>query len=191
MNLIWGDHNPDNSYFYYYYYYYWLRAMVYESTDHGSDVTCLAVPVVLFLLFCKKQINSNFVWKGDWKRYHRNRWRYIPFLSQRVRMFNEDSRSEIECYLWVHDKYHGIPSENVFHYKFLFPRILILEVQFNKLPVYICSIQETPVDTLSSTRKKVEENRLWLHDNNYHYCYIYIQNAVVHFLYTCTRRNIL
>lgn len=81
-------------------------------------------------------------------------------------MFNEDSRSEIECYLWVHDKYHGIPSENVFHYKFLFHRILILEVQFNKLPVYICSIQETPVDTLSSTRKKVEENRLWLHDNN-------------------------
>ena len=81
-------------------------------------------------------------------------------------MFNEDSRSEIECYLWVHDKYHGIPSENVFHYKFLFHRILILEVQFNKLPVYICSIQETPVDTLSSTKKKVEENRLWLHDNN-------------------------
>lgn len=81
-------------------------------------------------------------------------------------MFNEDSRSEIECYLWVHDKYHGISSENVFHYKFLFHRILILEVQFNKLPVYICSIQETPVDTLSSTRKKVEENRLWLHDNN-------------------------
>lgn len=81
-------------------------------------------------------------------------------------MFNEDSRSEIECYLWVHDKYHGIPSENVFHYKFLFHRILILKVQFNKLPVYICSIQETPVDTLSSTRKKVEENRLWLHDNN-------------------------
>jgi len=37
--------------------------MVYESIDHGYDVTCHAVPVVLFLVFrkkkyyCKKQID--------------------------------------------------------------------------------------------------------------------------------------
>ena len=29
-------------------------SMVYESIDHGNDVTCHAVPVVLFLVFCKK-----------------------------------------------------------------------------------------------------------------------------------------
>ena len=40
--------------------------MVYESIDHGNDITCHAVPVVLFLVFptkkkyCKKQINHNF-----------------------------------------------------------------------------------------------------------------------------------
>ena len=42
--------------------------MVYESIDHGNDVTCRhAVPVVLFLVFrkkgkcyCKKQIDHNF-----------------------------------------------------------------------------------------------------------------------------------
>ena len=28
--------------------------MVYESIDHGNDVTCHAVPVVLFLVFRKK-----------------------------------------------------------------------------------------------------------------------------------------
>ena len=45
------------------------RAMVYESIDHGSDITCPAVPVVLFLVFCKrnkcyckKQIDHNFPW---------------------------------------------------------------------------------------------------------------------------------
>ena len=32
----------------------WSRAMVYESIDHGNDVTCHAVPVVLFLSFRKK-----------------------------------------------------------------------------------------------------------------------------------------
>ena len=42
------------------------RAMVYESIDHGNDVTCHAVPVVLFLVFsknkcyCKKQIDHDF-----------------------------------------------------------------------------------------------------------------------------------
>ena len=41
--------------------------MVYESIDHGNDVTCHAVPVVLFLAFrkknkyyCKKQIDHTF-----------------------------------------------------------------------------------------------------------------------------------
>ena len=29
-------------------------AMVYESIDHGNDVTCHAVPVVLLLVFLKK-----------------------------------------------------------------------------------------------------------------------------------------
>ena len=29
---------------------------VYESIDHGSDVTCHAVPVVLFLVFRKKKL---------------------------------------------------------------------------------------------------------------------------------------
>ena len=45
----------------------WSRAKVYESIDHGNDVTCHAVPVVLFLAFCKKnqyyctkQIDHNF-----------------------------------------------------------------------------------------------------------------------------------
>ena len=33
---------------------YWSRAMVYESIDHGNDVTCHAEPVVLFLVFRKK-----------------------------------------------------------------------------------------------------------------------------------------
>ena len=28
--------------------------MVYESIDHGNNVTCLALPVVLFLVFRKK-----------------------------------------------------------------------------------------------------------------------------------------
>ena len=32
----------------------WSRAIVYESIDHGNDVTCQAVPVVLFLFFVKK-----------------------------------------------------------------------------------------------------------------------------------------
>ena len=33
----------------------WSRAiMVYESIDHRNDVTCHAVPVVLFLVFRKK-----------------------------------------------------------------------------------------------------------------------------------------
>ena len=32
----------------------WSRAMVYESIDHGNDVTCHAMPVVLFLVFRKK-----------------------------------------------------------------------------------------------------------------------------------------
>ena len=32
----------------------WSRAMVFESIDHGNDVTCHAVPVVLFLVFSKK-----------------------------------------------------------------------------------------------------------------------------------------
>ena len=32
----------------------WSRAMVYESIDHGNDVTCHAVPVVLFLVLVKK-----------------------------------------------------------------------------------------------------------------------------------------
>ena len=32
----------------------WSRAKVYESIDHGNDVTCHAVPVVLFLAFGKK-----------------------------------------------------------------------------------------------------------------------------------------
>ena len=35
--------------------------MVYESIDHGSDVTCHAVPVVLFLVFRKK---INFIVKN-------------------------------------------------------------------------------------------------------------------------------
>ena len=35
----------------------WSRAMVYESIDHRDDVTCHAVPVVLFLVFRKKKIN--------------------------------------------------------------------------------------------------------------------------------------
>ena len=32
----------------------WPRAMVYESIDHRNDVTCHAVPVVLRLVFRKK-----------------------------------------------------------------------------------------------------------------------------------------
>ena len=32
----------------------WSRAMVYESVDHRNDVTCHAVPVVLFLVFRNK-----------------------------------------------------------------------------------------------------------------------------------------
>ena len=47
----------------------WSRAMVYESVDHRNDVTCHAVPVVLFLVFrkkikviVKKQIDHNFSW---------------------------------------------------------------------------------------------------------------------------------
>ena len=32
----------------------WSRAMVYESIDHGNDITCHAMPVVLFLVFRKK-----------------------------------------------------------------------------------------------------------------------------------------
>ena len=32
----------------------WSRAMVYESKDHGNDVTCHAVSVVLFFVFRKK-----------------------------------------------------------------------------------------------------------------------------------------
>ena len=42
--------------------------MVYESIDHGIDVTRHTVPVVLFLVFrkkkcyCKKQIDHNFPW---------------------------------------------------------------------------------------------------------------------------------
>ena len=43
--------------------------MVYEGIDHGNDVTCHAVPVVLFLVFrkkikviVKKQIDHNFSW---------------------------------------------------------------------------------------------------------------------------------
>ena len=32
----------------------WSRAMVYESIDHGNDVTCHAMPIVLFLAFRKK-----------------------------------------------------------------------------------------------------------------------------------------
>ena len=31
----------------------WSRAMVYKSIDHGNDVTCHAVLVVLFLVFIK------------------------------------------------------------------------------------------------------------------------------------------
>ena len=42
--------------------------MVYESIDHGSDVTCHAVPVVLFLVFRKKKIilknKSNTIFHG-------------------------------------------------------------------------------------------------------------------------------
>ena len=34
----------------------WSRAMVYESIDHGNDVTCHAVPVVLILVFSKNKI---------------------------------------------------------------------------------------------------------------------------------------
>ena len=33
---------------------YWSRAMVYESIDNGNNVTYLAVPVVLLLVFRKK-----------------------------------------------------------------------------------------------------------------------------------------
>ena len=33
---------------------YWFRAMVYESIDYGNNVTYLAVPVVLLLVFRKK-----------------------------------------------------------------------------------------------------------------------------------------
>ena len=46
----------------------WSRSMVYESIDHGNEVTCQAVPVVLFLGFGKKkcygkiQIDHNFPW---------------------------------------------------------------------------------------------------------------------------------
>ena len=45
--------------------------VVYESIDHGNDVTCHAVLVVLFLFlfflpknkcYCKKQIDHNFPW---------------------------------------------------------------------------------------------------------------------------------
>ena len=43
--------------------------MVYESIDHGNDVTSHAGPAVLFLAFrkknqhyCKKQIDHNFPW---------------------------------------------------------------------------------------------------------------------------------
>ena len=32
----------------------WSTAMVYESVDHRNDVTCHAVPVVLFLVFRNK-----------------------------------------------------------------------------------------------------------------------------------------
>ena len=53
MDTVWGhrhiDHTPSPSpppd---------WPRAMVYESIDHGNDVTCHAVPVVSFLVFLKK-----------------------------------------------------------------------------------------------------------------------------------------
>ena len=45
----------------------WSRAMVNERIDRGNDVTCHAVPAVLFLVFrkknkyyCKKQIDHNF-----------------------------------------------------------------------------------------------------------------------------------
>ena len=33
----------------------WLRAMVYESIDHGNHITCHTVPVVLFLVFPEKK----------------------------------------------------------------------------------------------------------------------------------------
>ena len=33
----------------------WSRAMLYERIYHGNDVTCHAVPVVLFLVFRKKK----------------------------------------------------------------------------------------------------------------------------------------
>ena len=39
----------------------WSRAMVYESIDHGNDVTCHAVLAVLFLVFSKK---INFIVKN-------------------------------------------------------------------------------------------------------------------------------
>ena len=44
----------------------WARAMVYERIDHGNDVTCHALPVVLFLVFrknkcyCKKKSTTIF-----------------------------------------------------------------------------------------------------------------------------------
>ena len=31
----------------------WSRAKVYENKDHGHDITCHTVPVVLFLVFRK------------------------------------------------------------------------------------------------------------------------------------------
>ena len=43
--------------------------MVYESIDYENDITCHAVPVVLFLVFrkknkhhCERQIDHNFPW---------------------------------------------------------------------------------------------------------------------------------
>ena len=33
----------------------WSRATVYESIDHGNDVICHVVSVVLFLIFRKKK----------------------------------------------------------------------------------------------------------------------------------------
>ena len=34
------------------------RAMVYESVDHGNEVTCHEVLLVLFLVFRNKKINK-------------------------------------------------------------------------------------------------------------------------------------
>ena len=63
-------------------------------------------------------------------------------------------------YLWIHNEDHRFTSVWICRHKFSFNRIFILEMNFDKLPVTVSTIQHTPVNP----NKKTTHFNLPLHN---------------------------